>query len=76
MKVGQNRGLTARLVAIGVLQCDCAKTENDLSNKKNLISTPASASKCYYQLVFFLISFKYFQGSQYGSLAYSYFWRS
>ena len=36
MKVGQNRGLTARLVAIGVLQCDCVKTENDLSNKKTL----------------------------------------
>ena len=36
MKVGQNRGLTARLVAIGILQCDCVKTENDLSNKKTL----------------------------------------
>ena len=36
MKVGQNRGLTARLVAIGVLQWDCVKTENDLSNKKTL----------------------------------------
>ena len=36
MKVGQNRGLTARLVAIGVLRCGCVKTTNDLSNKKTL----------------------------------------
>ena len=40
MKVGQNRGLIARFVAIGILQCDCVKTENGPVKQKNLFSTP------------------------------------